>query len=294
MATPNITSATIASEGLRRSGFPDPTAEQIKRAKEIWMPELVNEIISKTRATGFGVLKTFETTVLAIGIVNQRRYALPTDFDDELNVTLLDGDVTDTVQSANSTTVTLAAGETVSESDAEGRHILITTGVGKGQYRQITDYDSTTKVVTMDIAWDTGKTPSSSDTYVIVNEEDAVGIEYVKVIDESRRSRTPGMPTCVTIHNNEFIFNSPLDKTYGMKVRYYADPAKIDFDDARWTDLFTRWQHLLTLGVQRVAMDELDDSRTPEVTQNFTQELVGTIRREQPEYGEFEGFILGD
>lgn len=294
ITTTTPTALSIVKEGLERAGFPDPDATLVNRAQNVWLGELVNEIVNSARATGIGVLKVLETTAYAIGVINQSRYALPDDYDHRLSVAILDGDNTDTVVSGDSSAVTLAAAETISTSDAEGRHVLITAGTAKGQYRQITDYDSTTKVATVDVPWDTGKTPLSGDTYVIVDDEDRVFFEYVPTLDVQQISRTPGCPQDAFIYNGELNFDRPLDKTYGLKLRYYADPAKIDRTDARWTDLYTRWQHILTLGIQRYAYEESDDESRflARFEERWQQTLIATIRREQPDYGQFEGFAL--
>ena len=292
MALPKITLNSIVREALRRAGDPDPDAALVRRTKEVWMPELVNEIVTRLRQTGQGVLKVFSTTVIAIPKVNQRRYALPTDFDEELNVTILDGDTTGTVQTASSSSVTLAASDTLSVADAEGRHVLITAGVAKGQYRQITDYDATTKVATVELTWDTKKTPTSTDTYRIIDEEAEMCVEYVRQIDELGTSRTPGKPDQVTIYNEDLLFNRPFAATFGIKIRYNADPAKVDTTDKRWTDLYTRWQSVLTHGLKALAEEDRDDDRALLTREIVDSLLPGVLIREQPEYGEFEGFTL--
>ncbi len=285
---------SIVKEGLRRAGFSDPDAELLNRAENIWLGELVNEIVTSARATGYGVLKPFETTAYAIGVINQSRYALPDDYDHRLSVAILDGTHTDTVVSGDSASVTLASDEDISVADAEGRHVLITAGTAKGQYRQIVDYNSTTKVVTTATSFDTSKTPLSGDTYLIVDDEQRVFFEYVRTLDEQFIAREVGEPQDVGIFNSELLFDRPLDKTYGLKLRYYADPAKIARSDSRWTDLYTRWQHLLTLGIQRYAYEDADDETrfATRFVEKWQAALIAQIRRDQPDYGQFEGFGL--
>lgn len=293
MATPTLDADVIVKEGLQRAGFPDPSAAQIKRAKDVWLPEIINKVVTLARLSGIGVMQVFETTAIAVGVINQRRYQLPSDYDQNLLVSLLDGDETGTATAGNVQSVTLAADEGIAQADAEGSYVLMTAGASAGQWRQITSYSTTTKVASVEAAWDTGKTPISGDTYVVVDEQDAVPVTFVPEIDTMRPLGDPGQPCEVGIHNGEFIFDRPLDKTYGIRLRYFADPAKIDVADSRWTDLFVRWQHGLTLGIEEIAMDNNDDARADVIQERFAVILAGIIAREQPARGQFEGFTVG-
>ena len=71
-----------------------------------------------------------------------------------------------TAQSGGSTTITLESGESSTDDFYNGAVILLTGGTGASQYRQITDYNGTTKVATVDSAW--GTNPDSSTTYQIM------------------------------------------------------------------------------------------------------------------------------
>lgn len=71
-----------------------------------------------------------------------------------------------TAQAGGSTTITLESGESSADDFYNGSVILLTGGTGASQYRQITDYNGTTKVATVDSAW--GTNPDSSTTYQIM------------------------------------------------------------------------------------------------------------------------------
>lgn len=282
----------VVIEGLRRAGQTRPGAELIKRASETWLYEIVNEIVTAARRTGIGYLELFDVTAVSIGVVNRSRYALPSDYDDRLLVTILDGDVTGTATAGDSTTVTLAADEDVTVTEAEGKLVLMTAGQSAGQMRQITDYNATTKVVTVEEAWDETKTPLSGDTYLIVDDCWLIAGESVRQIDDYQTSATPGRPYGVGVHRNEFIFDRPLDKTYGLRLRYYADPSRTPLTDPLWADIATRWQNLITLAVEYRMLKEMDDSRTQYVRPELDAAILATIAREQRDYGDFEGACL--
>lgn len=73
-----------------------------------------------------------------------------------------------TSQSATSTTITLSATSLVSEDNNyyNGMEIRIVGGTGEGQVREVTGYVGSTKVATVDSAWDTE--PDSTSQYEII------------------------------------------------------------------------------------------------------------------------------
>lgn len=73
---------------------------------------------------------------------------------------------TGTAQSGGSATVTLAAGASATNDIYNYQRIDITSGTGSGQSAIITDYDGTTKVATVDHAWQT--TPDNTSVYRVV------------------------------------------------------------------------------------------------------------------------------
>lgn len=283
---------SIIESGLRSAGVPVAGAPEIARVKENWIPELVNDIVHRARITGVGYLKNFRVTAIAIGVVNRRRYALPSEFDDELNISVLDGDHTGTAQGGDRTEVTLESGEDISESDAEGAYVLMTSGQSIGQYRQIIDYDTSTLIATVESSWDTGKTPLSGDTYKIVDDQQAVDVEYIKVLDQMQTFHTAGRPLRASTERGDLVFDRPLDIAYGIRLRYFADPGRWETSDSRWADLAVRWQAALTIGVTAKRMEEADDKRAEKERDKFDAAVLGVIGREQPEGGTFTQFTL--
>ena len=71
-----------------------------------------------------------------------------------------------TAQAGGSTTITLESGESSTDDFYNGRVIELTGGTGDKQARQITDYDGTTKVATVDSAW--AVNPDNTTTYQIL------------------------------------------------------------------------------------------------------------------------------
>jgi len=293
MAKPTSpTARSIATQGLIRAGHPTPSPELLKRAETQWIPELVNEILTLARTTGDGVLRTLHTTAVALTVANLREYAVPGDYDSDMVLTLLDGTSRGTVQAATLQDVTLAASESISQTDAQGSYILMTAGTSAGQYRQITAYDATTKVATVADAWDVGKTPLAADTYMIVERQCDMDEEFSKEFDENTLNTVSGPPQCWMQFGNSLYLDPPPEKVYGLRLRYYADPTQVDLTDPIWTAIYERWQAALTAGVKLYAEEELDDDRSKRTRENFATLIGGVIARERPYEDEFEGLTL--
>lgn len=290
----------LVSEAIRRSrgSLQAPTTPEIDRGRTVWLPELMADIIAKAAVTtSRGNLAPLHTTRIAIGTINRSRYALPADFDHELSVEILDGYHTDTATAGSATSVTLAADEDAAVADVEGYYILMTAGASKGQYRQVTDYNSTTKVATVAVAWDSSKTPVSGDTYLVVNETWAVEKEAIESMTKTSVI-APGRPLEFAQFESEFEFDRGLDKAYGVLLRYYADPLRIkdsagalDFEDDVWTRILDRWRRVLTLGFWLMALQSNDDSRSTEASRAYDAATIAIIGRERDNIGqEFERF----
>jgi len=74
--------------------------------------------------------------------------------------------VTGTAQTGGASSITLAAGASASDDFYNGWLVTITGGTGSGQVNKVSDYNGTTKVATVENAWDT--TPDNTSTYSLV------------------------------------------------------------------------------------------------------------------------------
>jgi hypothetical protein len=84
----------------------------------------------------------------------------------------------DTAQGGASTSITLAADSNATDDYYNDWYIKITAGPGSGEVKEITDYNGTTKVATVDSAWATS--PTSSSDYELYNK-----LRIVAMWDES-------------------------------------------------------------------------------------------------------------
>lgn len=92
-------------------------------------------------------------------------------------------DATGTAQAGASTTITLAAGASGTNDAYLNWSIAISSGTGAGQQRLITAYNGTSKVATVDRAWDT--TPDNTSVYALHTTPDRyVGVLWDESADE--------------------------------------------------------------------------------------------------------------
>ena len=72
-----------------------------------------------------------------------------------------------TAQSGSSTTIVLDAGENATDDYYNGLTVYITSGTGAGQLRTISDYNGTTKTITISSAWTSGQEANNTSVYSI-------------------------------------------------------------------------------------------------------------------------------
>lgn len=297
MTLPTVpTKTSIVTEALKMAGYSSPTADEIARAGDEWLEEVKGEIWSRAFANGNTRLRTLLTSNIQISVANKSEYGFPSDFDEELLIEVLDGKHTGTAQSSTNTTITLAADEDVSQKDAEGRYILITGGTGKTQLRQITAYNPTTKVATVDSSW--GTAPDNTSTYLIVDRFYPIDEKNITELGINRV--VPGRPTFYHRVNEgmseKLIFDRPFDKsTYGIRIRYFANIHKIDLTEGNTliSRIYQNWHHVLKQGVLVKALKNDDDDKYPIEKGIFDKMVNELLIREIPYGGEFEGFEVG-
>jgi len=294
MALPtDPTATTIVTEAFNSAGESSPSSAQLTRATGQWLQEVLNDIWLEGVATGNTRLKTLQETLIDVSTENIRTYALAETMDEELEVEVLDGSRYDTAQAGASTTITLASGDTGTVSTTEGKWILITSGTGVGELKQITDYNATTKVATVESAWTA--TPTASSTYLVVDNE--YPLEEIDLTEMSTSSPVPGRPTAFAKYNRQLIFDRPWDRaTYGIRARFFLNIHQIDLTEGsttRITRIYRNWQDVLKQGVLWKALRDEDDQRYQTEYQLFKSKTRALLSKEIPYGGAFTGFTVG-
>lgn len=284
MALPTApTATTIATEAWNKAGNLNPTAAQLTRAN-IWIQEVLNEIWMANEKSGNVRLKTLQETLLSNTVRGKNFIDLAEDFDEELEVTILDGAVRGTAQSGGATSITLASDDAMTATQASGKFIFITGGTGVGGYRQMTSLNTSTKVATVDSAWDTN--PAVSSTYLIVSIRHPVDEVDIGELDQEH-PLPEGIPTRFAKFERQIIFDRPFDlATYGVLTRYYMSPNQVDLVEGttRITRIYRNWQSVLTKGVQYKAEEAIGDARYVKTQKDF-QDMVRLLMIREIPYG---------
>lgn len=295
-AAESPTADSIVQEGLKKGGIRTPSVTDIKRAKDEWLQELFWDIWMTSERTGNTRLKTLQTTAIAIGIDNQRQYDLPSDFDEELVITILDATDTGTAQSGTINTVTLASAEDVTQATAEGKYILMTSGTSKGQYRQILSYNATTKVASLASNFDSGKTPVSGDKYAIIDRYLELEEFSMDELADYANPTSPGLPAYFAKFNDKFYFDRPLDKaTYGMLLNYFSNLMMIDLAEGAGnliTKIYTNWRGILTTGIKMKTEENIHSTEYKQTRADYQEMLLKLVLKEIPYGGELEQLTM--
>lgn len=280
MAQPTVpTLVTITTESLKKAGHTTPTAAQLTRAQDEWMQEVKNDIWTLAKK-----LTSLQSVYYQPTVKGRSRYSMPTDFSSLLKMALIDGINTSKVaQAATASSLTLNSGETFAEADIQGKFLIITVGTGLGSGTQITAYNSTTKVASVEPNFQT--TPAATDSYIIGN------INYP--LDESPRWDIDGQgypmkmekPTrYAPIGDNddgEFLLYPTPDKVYAAQISYYANLLNIDLAGTLMATLYDRWRNIWTYGVFVKSLENDNNSKFVEANREYKNMLQSLIMREQ-------------
>lgn len=180
------------------------------RALDQWLAEIKDDIWLEEG----GSHKLLETDALLLFTEGTHIYDLPADFDSPKSFSVLDGDVRNTAQSGTATTIRLASTDSSEREGRVGKEVITLSGTGSGQKRQSTEFNTSTKDLTVDSAWST--IPNGTTGYLIVSEYQRFDIVDPKTFsldtDRTRRDR----PEMGMIWNGKLYVKPVPDKTYPL------------------------------------------------------------------------------
>lgn len=252
---PTVTS--IVTQGLRRGGRVNPSLAQITEATDHALQEVKADIMLKAE-THPSLLAT-STTVVTKG---QQRYSTPPDYNIPYSISLLNGpeDLKGAAQSGSLTSIVLSASTQAQADDLIGKYILITSGPGVEEYRQILAYDTGTKQVTVDLNWDV--IPTSTSTYAVITSIEQLWPSTTAELDITGVGTSLGLPMTASIFAQEYILYPIPDKsTYGLQSRYWSDLSKLDEAEALFIQLLREWRNIWIQGIAVKTMQRFDEDR---------------------------------
>lgn len=239
------TATTICTEAYKLFGINTPTSAQITRATDYGLEMVKSDL--KNMGLEWDFLRTTTWLPMTVGVSYVQ---LPTDYAKLLSARLLDGSSRSTLQTAAASTATLASTEGAG-SEIVGKWLVITSGTGINQAKQVKSYDTSTKVATLESSWTT--TPVTSDGYLIVDSHKE--LDYSPVFDYNT-IHTPGAsgePSIATTKGDaaegDLYTDKAADKVYAIELEYYADINKIDLTATIYSRILRLLNHLFIQGV---------------------------------------------
>lgn len=239
------TATTICTEAFKLFGKTTPTSGEITRATDYGI-EIVKDDLKR-----MGLEWDFLREVTYLPMVVGKSYVqLPTDYAKFLSARLVDGTSRSTLQTAASTTATLASTEGAG-SEIVGKFLIIVSGTGTNQARQVISYDTSTKVATVDSAWTT--TPVTSDGYLIANSHRELEYNPIFALNMVTEPGRAGTPAACSVRSDsaegDLYMDKSADKVYVIELEYYKDILKIDLSSTLYSRILRLLNGLFIQGV---------------------------------------------
>lgn len=276
MSAPSYpTLSDIISEGFSKAGVDNPGSTLTTRATNVWAEEIKDDIIQSSGRK----LKPLYTERIAICTVGVSKYDNPSDFLSDMSLEMLDGD-TGTAQGGTSSTITLSASET--NTDLVGREIIITSGLGVRQIRQIISYDTSTKIATVSESFSTS--PDATSGYMLVKYKSPVydDIPANMALDQSmmQSGKATRYYPIGSATYGAFVLNRVPDKAYAMRQRYYADLKRIDTSGDLMSTLYDKWRNVWTMGIAKRAAEHENTVDRDRFAAQYQREIMANIPQE--------------
>lgn len=188
----------------------------------------------------------------------------------------------------------MASGEDITEVNAVGRYILITGGTNVDEYKQITAYDTDTKIATVDSAWTSN--PDSSSTYLIVTKIHYLTEANPMEFDEEATIPSTGVPSRFAKYNHKLIFDKPFDlSTYGIFIRYFMHIHQVNLTEGNTTRIVRiarNWRNTLTNGIAYKTAESENDALSETFYKKYEEGIQSIMIHDIPYGGEFVGFRM--
>lgn len=266
MAIPsNPTVSEIVTEGLKRGGRVNPSAGDITNGTNYQFQEVKSDIYLK--APQHHTLLTQSITATTNGI---SRYSWPTACEAMRSVQLVDAPTTGnwraTAQTGGASSITLHASFSAAENDIIGRFVFITSGTGSGQFAQITAYNNSTKVATVETAWatlnSTWVSPNSTSVYLVEGTrtklwDSAKPTEWDTLTTPSTR----GTPRRATNVGQQIWLDYTPDQVYVVVFDYWQALDRLDEALTPFLNHLRKFRNIYTQGMAVKTMQRYDEDR---------------------------------
>lgn len=259
MAVPlNPTVTQIVTEGLKRGGRVTPSATDITNATDNQLREVKADIMLVCPT-----LAALQKTATAATFVGEQRTAFPADANIPVSLLLLDGpdEYRGTATAGSGSSISFALTfPVVASTELNGLYILITSGMGIGQYREIRSYVPGTVTATVSPTWTTN--PDNTSVYLVVTRTNYLWDASLPTdIDREPFSLTLGRPIKAARFADEFTLYYVPDKVYGLLFRYYIDIDQLDEAGTIFVNLLRELRSVWIQGIAVKTMQRYDEDR---------------------------------
>lgn len=256
MAIPgDPTTLSVVAAAARQGGMPNATVTSaaILSFAPDWLETVKGQLWQSSTND-----KLLDTTAVLLTTVGSRRIAngLPSDFDHETTLRVFNGSDSfrGTFQAATVGAVQLAAAFSQVATSTLGRYVFTLSGMGRAQYAAIASYNDSTKWATLDAAYTT--TPTSTTTYCVEQEWwDLAKRDYPKGVEQL------GTPQRYRMIATTCEVEPPSDRVYPIVLFYGANLTRLDDNGYLFIrhlrERFAYWKQ----GLKVQVMEQFDDDR---------------------------------
>lgn len=290
MAIPSDpTVAQIVTEALKTGGRVSPTSTQISDATTHALRQVKADIaMTMARADA---LKTQRVSKVSIAT---SRYAWPSDALAIEAITLIDAPDTgywnSTATAGGATSITLSASFDQSAGDVEGRFIFLLASTGStaiDPFRQIVDYNNSTKVATVDTAWTTN--PGSGTEYLIETHRHKLWeIDKPVAFNSLPSPWSAGQPVHTSMVGREFWMDYAPSRVMALWWDQWCHLDRIDESGTMFIRHIRDYRSLWHQGLLVKTMQRYDEERYQLELSVYTNMLIayggGTLDVGQVQY----------
>lgn len=239
---------SIVLEALQRAN----AMEYYVRAKNEWMDDIKRDIEARK---DWKVLENSAALILEAGASNS---AFPTDYKKPVKATFFKILANSASILGSGSSITLDAGEDITQGDAENKLILLlnTDGINIDYVGKVTSYDTTTKIASISPALSFAI--DVSQIYLIVTDEKE--LPYI-AYEDMRRTPILANPSVFTIFDRTLFINSANDEQFLIILDYLVDIFSVDLSGVKIARIYKEWKNAFIFGLILRAFTEKSDPR---------------------------------
>ena len=266
MAIPaNPSVSDIVTAGLKHGGRINPSAGDITN--------FTNEQFQQVKADIY-LAAPQHNSLEVVGCIpvdtSISRYNWPANCESIKSIQLVDAPTganwLATAQAGGTASITLHTLFNENEDDIKGRMVCIVGGTGAGQFAQITAYNNSTKVATIEANWTTldssWVTPNSTSVYLVESMRYKLyDIDKQIEFDTITAPYLRGTPRLAVLVGRQIWLNYVPDRQYAMLVTYWFALDRLDEAATLFLDHLRKFRSVWVQGIAVKACQRYDEQR---------------------------------